>query len=167
MAPGRSLDFNRRTALYRLYGADGSLLYIGIAFNPPTRWYAHACDKGWWPEVTRKEVSHWYESRREAETAERSAILTEMPKYNITGMTAPIIVARKIRPRTSPALIAVLRSAGRAYGRAKREREEARVRLSESIRRAASDGKGPAEITRLIDHEYDVAHVSRIIHGKA
>lgn len=60
-----------------------------------------------------------------------------------------------------------LRTAVRSYRRAKKTQDRARLTLREAITTAASEGKGPAEITRLIDHEYDVAHVSRIIHGKA
>lgn len=58
-----------------------------------------------------------------------------------------------------------LKRAVRNYRRFKSAREE----LHEAIRAAAAASpevkKGPKEITFLIDHEYDVAHVSRIIHG--
>lgn len=62
---------------------------------------------------------------------------------------------------------AELRRAVRSFRRASAAHERARRALREAIAEASSSGKGPAEITRLIDHEYDVAHVSRIIHGKA
>jgi hypothetical protein len=60
-----------------------------------------------------------------------------------------------------------LRKAVTAFRRANATQERARKGLHEAIKEAKAEGKGPAEITRLIDHEYDVAHVSRIIHGKA
>lgn len=60
-----------------------------------------------------------------------------------------------------------LRRAVRSFRRASAAQERARLALREAIAEASAKGKGPAEITRLIDHEYDVAHVSRIIHGKA
>lgn len=60
-----------------------------------------------------------------------------------------------------------LRQALRAFRRANAAQEKARLELRAAIKEARQAGKGPAEITRLIDHEYDVAHVSRIIHGKA
>lgn len=60
-----------------------------------------------------------------------------------------------------------LRKRVRAFRRANAAQERARLSLREAITEASASGKGPAEITRLIDHEYDVAHVSRIINGKA
>lgn len=59
-----------------------------------------------------------------------------------------------------------LRIKVRAFRRATAAQERARLALRDAITSASAAGKGPAEITRLIDHEYDVAHVSRIIHGK-
>ncbi|WP_141576171.1 hypothetical protein [Actinomadura sp. WMMA1423] len=55
-----------------------------------------------------------------------------------------------------------LKKAVRGYRRA----TQARIELHEAIKAAAAGGKTPKQITFLIDHEYDVAHVSRIIHGK-
>lgn len=60
-----------------------------------------------------------------------------------------------------------LRQTLRAFRRANSAQEKARLEFRDAIKAAKAAGKGPAEITRLIDHEYDVAHVSRIIHGKA
>lgn len=71
------------TALYRLYSSVGDLLYIGIANNPEARWAAHAADKSWWPEVSRKEVE-WHGSRRLAAEAEVAAIKSEPSRYNGT-----------------------------------------------------------------------------------
>ena len=56
-----------------------------------------------------------------------------------------------------------LKTAVRKYRRIKDARQE----LREAILAAAQDGVGTSEITKLIDHEYTEAHVSRIIHGKA
>lgn len=58
---------------------------------------------------------------------------------------------------------AQLRAAVRRYRRIKDARQE----LRQAILDAAQAGKGTSEITKLIDHEYTEAHVSRIIHGKA
>lgn len=70
-----------RTALYRLYDADGQLLYVGITANPKKRWYAHGRDKHWWPEVTRKTIE-WFETRKSAERVEKIEIEEERPVYN-------------------------------------------------------------------------------------
>lgn len=74
---------NERTALYRLYDADGRLLYVGISKRPVVRWAEHAVDKGdlWWSEVERKTVE-WFDTREEAESAEVRAIREEKPEYN-------------------------------------------------------------------------------------
>ncbi|KAB7832513.1 GIY-YIG nuclease family protein [Streptomyces mobaraensis] len=75
-----------RTALYRLYDAHDTLLYVGIAGAPRRRWADHARDKGdaWWPEVVTKEVE-WFDTRRAATKAELAAILSERPRHNAVG----------------------------------------------------------------------------------
>ncbi|MEV7492192.1 type II toxin-antitoxin system prevent-host-death family antitoxin [Streptomyces anulatus] len=70
-----------RTALYRLFGATGQLLYVGITTQPETRWTQHAADKPWWPLVRQRNVE-WHPSRPVAERAELAAIRTEAPLYN-------------------------------------------------------------------------------------
>lgn len=55
---------------------------------------------------------------------------------------------------------------GRAYGRANRARLETRKELGETVRRAAAEGLGPAEIARLVGTVTEKT-VSRIIHGQA
>lgn len=79
--PSKSIDFNRRTALYRLFDTEGRLLYVGIAFNPDNRWAGHAASKSWWKDVAEKRIE-WHETRTEAAAAERVAITAEMPLYN-------------------------------------------------------------------------------------
>lgn len=75
---------SERTALYRLYDADKTLLYVGVTDAPSARWIQHSRDKPWWPEVAMKEVE-WYSSRREALSAESAAISAEAPAYNVMG----------------------------------------------------------------------------------
>jgi DNA-binding transcriptional regulator YhcF (GntR family) len=70
-----------RTALYRLYGAEDDLLYVGITGKPGPRWTQHAADKPWWPQVARREIE-WFDSRPLAAEAEVTAIRAESPKHN-------------------------------------------------------------------------------------
>jgi hypothetical protein len=56
-----------------------------------------------------------------------------------------------------------LRRDGRAYGRAKQAQERAREQIGQTIKRAAGEGIGPAEITRLIEHNLPERTVYRII----
>lgn len=73
------------TSLYRLFDADGQLLYIGIALDTVRRLDEHANDKPWWGEVATVTLEH-YPGRVEAQEAERAAIQDEHPAYNICHM---------------------------------------------------------------------------------
>ena len=72
---------NERTSLYRLYDAEGDLLYVGITDSPRYRFIQHAGDKAWWHLVSRKEIE-WRDNRSEALHAENEAIAHERPRYN-------------------------------------------------------------------------------------
>ncbi len=76
-------------ALYRFWGYDETLLYIGITFRPNLRWKNHAKEKEWWHEVAAITV-HMYPSRPAVESAEREAIKRERPKYNIALNPGPM-----------------------------------------------------------------------------
>lgn len=78
-------------ALYRFFDQEGALLYIGIAEQPLQRWYAHS-HRDWWSTVARYEVA-WFESRSEADGAERVAVKAERPRYNV-------VYNRERRPRS-------------------------------------------------------------------
>lgn len=69
------------TALYRVFGDAGVLLYIGISNDFGSRWKRHARIQPWWNEKRRQTVE-WYPSRGSAEEAEVSAIKSEYPRYN-------------------------------------------------------------------------------------
>lgn len=71
-----------RTALYRIYGDGGLLLYIGISKDFGKRWQREAKDFPWWSEHRRMTVD-WYDFRSAAAQAEDAAIEAEDPKYNI------------------------------------------------------------------------------------
>ena len=70
-----------QTALYRLYGRDDQLLYVGIASDLSRRWDQHSRAQSWWHLVTRREVE-WLSDRPSAEAAEVQAIQTEAPLFN-------------------------------------------------------------------------------------
>ena len=75
---------DHRTALYRLFDAEGVLLYVGITVHVEQRWIEHERAKPWWPLVTEKRVD-WFESRTLALAAELQAIKTEHPVHNVIG----------------------------------------------------------------------------------
>jgi predicted GIY-YIG superfamily endonuclease len=70
------------TALYRLYSADGVLLYVGIADNVLNRLKQHSKDKPWWPHVATT-THQTFPARADAEAAEKRAIRTERPVHNV------------------------------------------------------------------------------------
>lgn len=71
-------------ALYRFFGEDGVLLYVGITNHLPGRMSEHAVEKPWWLEVQQVKVEH-YPTRDDVSAAEQKAILEEHPRYNIQG----------------------------------------------------------------------------------
>ena len=72
-----------RSAVYRLYGTDDSLLYVGVSVDPRRRYLEHASTQPWGPEVARFEVAAWYDERRDALAAEAHAIRSDRPRHNL------------------------------------------------------------------------------------
>lgn len=85
-----------RTALYRIWGDAGLLLYIGISKDFGSRWKAHAKQQPWWPEMRRLTADEWFDDRKDAEAAEAAAIKAERPKYN---KVHAIPAVRVVQPR--------------------------------------------------------------------
>jgi hypothetical protein len=82
--------------LYRLYDADGTLLYVGISYSAIARFAGHKADKPWIGDVARIDIEHHDVTRREMLNIERRIILTEKPLHNVThnGLTLmPHVVA--------------------------------------------------------------------------
>lgn len=73
----------RRAAVYRLWDADGNLLYIGSSYDPEKRCEAHR-RKPWWAEVARR-TEEWFPHRGRAYAEEMKAIAVERSKYNAMG----------------------------------------------------------------------------------
>lgn len=72
----------RRHYLYRVFDADGSLLYVGISADPDARIESHRRSKPWWPEVASATLEE-YPSGDAVAAAEALAIATEQPRYNV------------------------------------------------------------------------------------
>ena len=75
-------DADEGTALYRIRGEESLLLYIGISDDFGRRWKEHAKQQPWWDEMRSMSVDRWYQTRGEAEAAEKAAIKAEKPRYN-------------------------------------------------------------------------------------
>jgi GIY-YIG catalytic domain. len=78
----------RATAVYRFFDASGRLLYVGIAFDPAERWKHHASKTRWWKDAVDNTIE-WYDTRAEAERAEKTALRYEKPIYNKAGSVVP------------------------------------------------------------------------------
>jgi len=78
------------TTLYRMFRADGSLLYVGISDQVLARWSSHSRERPWWSEVQRFEVEQ-FDSRDDALRAEAQAIVDERPLHNIRVDTVPVV----------------------------------------------------------------------------
>jgi predicted GIY-YIG superfamily endonuclease len=73
---------NPTVSLYRFYNSTGELLYIGITNRIPRRLDEHGDEKPWYLKVADVKVEH-HPDRHAALAAEKSAIKTERPKYNV------------------------------------------------------------------------------------
>ena len=80
------MDTTAPHTVYRLYDAEGRLLYVGMTNNLPRRLEQHA-RKPWWARVARTDLQQ-EPNRGAAMRAEAEAIRTERPAYN-TLPTAP------------------------------------------------------------------------------
>lgn len=91
---------SRRAAVYRLYGAEGALLYIGSAYDPKQRSKKHR-DKDWWPQVVRRD-DEWHPTREAAYVAETEAIAQLRPPGNrIGGPGAVTMPTQRRRAKTT------------------------------------------------------------------
>lgn len=70
------------TTLYRMWGDNHRLLYVGITKRGYGRMYNHARMSEWWRQVITISLEH-YPSREDAMAAEARAIHREKPIYNI------------------------------------------------------------------------------------
>ncbi|MER7835305.1 GIY-YIG nuclease family protein [Streptomyces sp. NPDC096040] len=115
----------RRAAVYRLWAADGSLLYVGSSYDPEERCKRHR-SAPWWPLVARR-TDDWRSSRAHAYHAESAAIMDEGPAHNVMGSTAHQEECRR-RARQDPAHQARVRAGSAAANGAPREVVDAILR---------------------------------------
>lgn len=75
--------------LYRLFDADGELLYIGISYSAISRFAQHKARQPWIGDVCRIEIETHEVGRDEILEIERAAIISERPKHNKTHIAKP------------------------------------------------------------------------------
>ena len=71
-----------RTALYRYFDAEGRLLYVGVSLSAIQRQMAHEASSPWYRSHASM-TTEWFASRAKALQAERTAIISEEPAYNV------------------------------------------------------------------------------------
>lgn len=69
------------TALYQFYDASGAVLYVGITWDPVSRFHQHSKKSKWWPLAARHTI-RWYPDRLKAAEVEVRAVAREHPPYN-------------------------------------------------------------------------------------
>jgi excisionase family DNA binding protein len=70
-----------RHVVYKLYGADADLLYVGSTTDLAVRFYQHSVSAPWWPEVLRLEVEE-HPNRAVMLDAEKRLVQELHPPYN-------------------------------------------------------------------------------------
>lgn len=70
------------TQLYRHFDENEGLLYVGISLSTFNRLSQHKDHSGWFKKIKNVTIEH-FETREEAMAAERKAIKSENPKFNI------------------------------------------------------------------------------------
>ena len=76
--------------LYRLFDAEGTLLYVGISHSAIARYAQHKERQPWIKSVARIQIEDLESmGRQEALDHERQCILTEKPKHNVVHNRPP------------------------------------------------------------------------------
>lgn len=75
------------TAVYRLYGSGGQLLYVGMTNDTEVRFKWHKLTKSWWHRITKTNIE-WHPDRGTARRHEAAAIKSESPLYNSMHVAA-------------------------------------------------------------------------------
>lgn len=85
--------------LYRLYDANDQLLYVGISKSAIHRLHQHLETQPWGDEIAYQKIER-FEDRKTVAAAERQAIKTEHPKYNIVhNVNAPAVGSSILKDR--------------------------------------------------------------------
>ncbi len=79
---GKLLSGSDKTTVYTMLDKKGKPLYVGMSKDTVRRFKRHSKTKEWYPEVTKVKTKK-YGSRAKATLAEKKAIKTKSPKYNI------------------------------------------------------------------------------------
>ncbi len=105
-------------AIYRMYDADGQLLYVGTSIDPLRRFGEHDRNTGWFADIATITVERV--PRNEMYVAEQSAIANERPLININHRQGSVRKANMCRSAVDAALSVRLGTTVSAYLHQKR-----------------------------------------------
>jgi predicted GIY-YIG superfamily endonuclease len=129
-------------ALYRHFNSDGKLLYVGISTTPLRRIQQHKSLSAWFRDVVRIELQ-WYSNRKAAEDAERTAITTENPQFNVANAHP--------RPRANQICAVVIERSNAAISKHGGVRMAARVlKINPGVLSALARGARPSASSKTL-----------------
>ncbi len=88
-------EMGGRSAVYRIFGDERRLLYIGSSERPRQRWHEHRNRTAWWSEARAYSLT-WLPTREAAYEAEALAIATEGPVFNQVWQSQQVPAARQV-----------------------------------------------------------------------
>ncbi len=84
VAPGEQYTRDKpQNIIYRFYGADRELIYLGRTGSDPTfRWKQHRKNSAWWPLAAFVSIERVDGDRDQLDAIEKAAIRAEHPRFN-------------------------------------------------------------------------------------
>lgn len=92
--------------LYRHFDDEGQLLYVGISLSAVNRLSQHKGSAQWFSKIAEVRVEK-FSTREEALAAEKAAIISEKPKFNIkcANLKGTQMLKNEIKPVTEFSLV--------------------------------------------------------------
>lgn len=112
-----------KTALYRHFDIDGKLLYVGISYDVEKRTKQHENLAEWFGEIAEIKTEY-FNTRKEAQAAEKEAIKTERPLHNVahSGDNKEIIIKFRATEEERAEYEGIAKSTGMSMSKWTREK---------------------------------------------
>jgi predicted GIY-YIG superfamily endonuclease len=88
-------------AVYRVFANDGRLLYVGCSIDVLSRVKNHEKNRPWSLEISSVSVE-WHKDRDTALVAEKAAIASELPEWNVHHRPTPQHAIGRMMPTYDP-----------------------------------------------------------------
>ncbi|MFD0053017.1 GIY-YIG nuclease family protein [Streptomyces sp. NPDC127168] len=143
-------ETNGRSAVYRIFGDDQRLLYIGSSERPRQRWHEHRNRTDWWPQARAYSLT-WLASRDSAFKAEQKAIVTERPVFNFVWQCREAPAPRQLDSEEVRRVADALEAVERIEDREERVRAKSQIMAAQ----VARNKEWAAERNELIRELWD------------